>query len=245
MFSADDEAALYDLLNPWDPARSPGDRFYADLLMAADSVLDVGCGTGMTLHHARAQGHPGRLVGLDPDAASLRRARRRTDIEWLDGRATDAPPGTDFDLAIMTGHAFQCLLTDDDIRDSLAAVRAALRPGGRFVFETRHPQARAWESWTPAHAVDITHPALGALRVWHTVDSVTPETVTFTSTVATAPDGAVLHTDRSTLRFLPEPALDDFLTAAGFTPRSRYGDWPTEPITATSREIITIAVTDA
>ncbi|MFF6960148.1 methyltransferase domain-containing protein [Streptomyces sp. NPDC008317] len=241
MFTDDDDAVLYDLLNQWDPERSPGDRFYTDLVMAADSVLDVGCGTGMTLHHARALGHRGRLVGLDPHPPSLRRARRRTDIEWLDGRAADAPPGAGFDLAIMTGHAFQCLLTDDDIRDSLAAVRAALRPGGRFVFETRHPQARAWLSWTPGHPVTTTHPTAGPLRVWHSVDSVTPDLVTFTTTTA-APDGTPLHTDRSTLRFLSEPALDTFLTAAGFRTESRYGDWPRTPVTPASREIITVAL---
>jgi hypothetical protein len=39
VFSDADDAALYDLLNPWDPKSSPGDRFYHELVMAADSVL--------------------------------------------------------------------------------------------------------------------------------------------------------------------------------------------------------------
>ena len=51
----------------------------------------------------------------------------------------------EFDLVVMSGHAFQVLLGDDEIRSALAAVRAALVPGGRFAFETRNPPARTWE----------------------------------------------------------------------------------------------------
>ncbi|MFF2922555.1 class I SAM-dependent methyltransferase [Streptomyces celluloflavus] len=240
MFSAADAAALYDVLNPWTPGTRPGDRFYDELVMAAGSVLDVGCGTGAMLHHARAHGHPGRLVGLDPDRAALARARRRADIEWVEGTAADARWQAEFGLATMTGHAFQCLVTDDDLSASLAAIRAALRDGGRFVFETRHPQARAWTEWNPSHAVDIRDAAGRPLRVWHEVESVTADLVTFTGTTA-EPDGTVLHVDRTSLRFLDVATLDAFLADAGFETEARYGDWHRGPVTGTSREIVTIA----
>ena len=155
MFSDADAAALYDQLNPWDPDRRPEDGFYFPFVMSAESVLDVGCGTGAMLHLARDRGHRGRLVGLDPDRAALDRARRRADVEWVEGTAAEAKSGADFDLATMTGHAFQDLVTDHDVRTSLAAIYGALRPGGRFVFETRHPQARAWEQWTPSNPDDV------------------------------------------------------------------------------------------
>lgn len=67
-------AELYNVLNPW----GPSDDFYLSLAMAAPSVLDVGCGTGGMLHRARALGHPGRLLGVDPDGAALAVARGGT-----------------------------------------------------------------------------------------------------------------------------------------------------------------------
>jgi SAM-dependent methyltransferase len=235
-----DSAALYDLLNPWDPELSPGDRFYHELIMAADSVLDVGCGTGTMLACARDHGHRGRLAGLDPSPSMLGRARRRTDIEWTQGRAADAKWQAAFGLAAMTGHAFQCLLADDDLAASLAAIHAALREGGRFVFETRHPQARAWLDWNPSNGQDITGPAGQPLRVWNEVESVAGDLVTFTGTTA-QPDGTVLSSSRTTLRFLGPQALGRFLDAAGFQIGAQYGDWDRAPITTASREIIIIA----
>jgi SAM-dependent methyltransferase len=234
-------AALYDVLNPWDPKRSPGDRFYHELVMAADSVLDVGCGTGAMLAYAREQGHRGRLAGIDPDRASLERARHRTaDVEWAQGTAAEAKWEGEFDLAIMTGHAFQCLIAGHDLRASLATIRAALREGGHFVFETRHPQARAWEGWNPSDVVEVTDPAGRAVRVWHEAESVAADVVTFTETTACL-DGTVLRVDRASLRFLDAGTLGAFLADAGFEVDVQYGDWHRAPITGTSQEIITIA----
>ena len=234
-----DAAELYDLQYPW-AGPHPSHPYYAELMMAADSVLDVGCGTGSMLHFARDSGHRGRLVGLDPDPAMLDRARRRTDLEWVLGRAEDARWDREFELATMVSHAFQCLLGDDELRRSLAAIRAALRDGGRFAFETRHPQARAWLEWEPDNASEATDATGRRLRVFHHVESVEGDLVTFTETTSLA-DGAVLRTDRGTLRFLDVPALNEFLTGAGFAVEAQYGDWDRGPLTGASREIITIA----
>ncbi|MEV0914210.1 class I SAM-dependent methyltransferase [Streptomyces sp. NPDC049967] len=243
MYSDADAAALYDFLNPWDPDRRADDGFYFPLVMGAESVLDVGCGTGAMLQLARERGHRGRLVGLDPDLAALGRARRRADVEWVEGVAADVENGADFELAIMNGHAFQFLVTDDDVRTSLSAIHGALRSGGRFVFETRHPQARAWAGWdasNPDDVVDLVDESGRALRVWHEVDSVTGDVVTFHGTTA-APDGTVLRIDRASLRFLGVAELNMFLAEAGFEIEAQHGDWNREPVTASSHEIITIA----
>ncbi|WP_405950373.1 hypothetical protein OG588_32540 [Streptomyces prunicolor] len=67
----------------------------------------------------------------------------------------------------MTGHAFQVLVTDEELRLALRAVRAALAPEGRFVFETRNPAAHAWETWTPDRERHLTAQDGSVVRVWH------------------------------------------------------------------------------
>jgi SAM-dependent methyltransferase len=101
-------AALYDRLYP----RPPSFDFYLPMMMAARTVLDVGCGTGALLHEARRAGHAGRLCGLDPAAGMLAQARTRTDIEWICGDLLSVGWVGEFDLILMTGHAFQVLIAD-------------------------------------------------------------------------------------------------------------------------------------
>ncbi|MEV4336284.1 class I SAM-dependent methyltransferase [Streptomyces sp. NPDC049590] len=232
-------AALYDSLNPW----RPGDDFCLGLLREAGSVLDIGCGTGQLLRRARAGGHPGRLTGLDPAAAMLVQARRaRPDVEWVLGDVRVRHWRPEFDLVMMTGHAFQELVADEEIRVCLRAARAALRDGGRFVFETRNPGARAWERWTPDRVHEITAPDGTPVRVWHETLGTGPERgrVRFTETYA-GPYWPAPRSVHGVLRFLDAATLDGFLAEAGLTVAARYGDWDRAPLTPTSPEIITVA----
>lgn len=239
MYTDDDVAALYEVLNPW----GPGDDFYLDRVMAAGSVLDVGCGPGGLLRRARAEGHAGRLCGLDPDPAALSRARRRTDVEWVEGTAAGLTATGEFELTVMAGNAFQELRSDDDLTASLAAIRRALTSGGRFAFETRNPGAREWESWRPENGMDTVDDAGRELRVWHEVEAVEDGLVTLTETTGTR-DGAALRVDRATLRFVDAATLDALLTAAGFVVEERYGWWDRRPFAPGSRLIITVARAD-
>jgi SAM-dependent methyltransferase len=236
-------AGLYDLFCPWNPRGDFG--FYLPLVQAADRVLDVGCGTGMLLRRARAEGHAGRLTGLDPAAAMLGVARSGQigqRVEWVLGDLSYAPGWVgEFDLVVMTGHAFQVLTGDEQLRQALAAVRAALAPGGRFAFETRNPLAREWERWIPANAVQVTDSTGTVVTMSHQVDlPVAGDLVSFTSTYA-SPDWAKPRRSRSTLRFLRTAALASVLAGAGLQIQEQYGDWDRSPLHPAGPEIITIA----
>ncbi len=232
-------AELYDAMCPWDPATSHADAFYHELVMASRDVLDVGCGTGSMLHNARASGHAGRLVGVDPDVAALARARRRSDIEWVEGKAADMTWSAEFDLAVMASHAFQVFISDDDLRASLVAIRNALRLGGRFAFETRNPQARAWETWATSRS-EVTARDGRVFTVTYDIASVIDGVVTL-SEVYSDPDGTRLRADEGQLRFLDRPTMNSFLVDAGFSIDEQSGDFERSPIADGCDEIVTIA----
>jgi SAM-dependent methyltransferase len=237
-FTEDDVAALYDQMYPWRPEPGTSDAFYTQAALAASSVLDVGCGTGQMLHHLREAGHAGPLAGIDPDAAAVRRARRRRDlaIEWAEGTAADIRWTRQFELATMASNAFQCLVEDEEVRASLAAIRGALADGGRFLFETRHPQARAWDQWACAAPSRIEYQGRPLLQSWQ-IESVADGVVTMTETTSQA-DGVILHVGRASLRFLDLPALLSRLAEAGFAVEAQHGDFSGGPITPTSRSIV-------
>ena len=239
LFAEPELAALYDRFCAWD--RRDDLAFYLPLVLAAGRVLDVGCGTGMLLRRARQEGHAGRLCGLDPAAAMLGIARPRRDIDWIEGDLSTVGFDQEFDLVVMTGHAFQVLTGDAELATAVAAIARALAGNGRFAFETRNPLARGWERWTPACAVDVTDAAGHVVRQSHQVElPVTGELVSFTSTYS-SPAWEGPRISHSTLRFLGADALTAVLAAAGLVVGAQYGDWDRQPLSSASPEIITIA----
>jgi SAM-dependent methyltransferase len=200
---------LYDVLAG---ARDDLDA-YAALVdeFGARSVLDVGCGTGTFASLLAGRGIA--VVGVDPAAASLEVARRKPHadtVRWVLGDTTSLPP-LQVDLATMTGNVAQVFLTDEDWSAALRGIRAALRPGGRLVFESRRPEREAWREWDR----ERTCTRDGDVETWIEVTAVREPLVSFRTTFVFAVDGAVLTSD-STLRFRTLDELGGSLAAAGF-----------------------------
>lgn len=237
-FVEDRLAALYDVFYP--PEERDDFAFYLPLVMAARSVLDVGCGTGALLRMAREAGHSGRLCGLDPASGMLNQARRRADIEWVQGDLSAVGWDRAFDLIVMTGHAFQEYVEDEEIRGALAAMRAALTDDGRVAFETRNPLDRAWERWATQYSGETIDVQGDAVRCEYRVVSAVGNLVRMESTFS-SPGWAKPEVSRGALRFMEVDELGAFLAGAGLAVVAQFGDWERGPVSETCQEIITIA----
>lgn len=116
-----------------------------------EAWLDVGCGTGAMLARlGRAMGH-GTLVGVDPSAVMVARARRR--LRRLPGLDVDVRRGT-ADATGLAADAFDgavalhCFQFWPDPARGLGELARVLRPGGRLVLALRDHGARP-PHWLP------------------------------------------------------------------------------------------------
>ena len=116
-------------------------RWRQDLLAqieptSEDAIADIGCGTGTLLALIFKTAAPAVLIGIDPDPAILKRARRKTTkagarVDFKVGYARDA-------AALLDGQRINKIVSSlvfhqvpmAEKRAGLAAMRAALAPGG-------------------------------------------------------------------------------------------------------------------
>ncbi|MDJ0826669.1 MAG: class I SAM-dependent methyltransferase [Rhodobacter sp.] len=226
-------AGLYDSRNPW----GADFDFCVKAAENARSVLDLGCGTGM-LAASLAKTHD--VTGVDPAGPMLDIARARPGgdrVTWVTGDARSLDLRRSFDLIVMTGHAFQTLLTDSDIAAALTTIADHLAPAGRFLFDSRNPAATDLTRWGPDHSHSTReHPDLGPIERYSTY-SQDGEIVHYVEHYTVRATGARFSGGDS-LRFAPKPTLDRLLSEAGLTSEPCFGDWTGAPWTPQAADMV-------
>ena len=203
---------FYDAENGW------GDdtRYCHRLAQKARSILDLGCGTGLL---AAALGETRDVWGVDPAAAMLDVARSRkggSSVTWVEADARTIRLGRRFDLVLMTGHAFQCFLADEDMR------------------------AEEWREWGPdTSRRHFDLPPHGRIEAWNDIRNDPPTgIVTYDTFYRT--DAGRLWMASARIRFAPQELIATCLDQAGLRVDHWLGDWQGRECTATSDEIIPI-----
>lgn len=214
-------AQFYDWDCPWTPDLDGFASWVAD----AGSVLDLGCGTGIFTAELAARGAV--AVGVDPAAAMLDVARARTGgdrVTWVQADARGLDLGQRFEAVVMTGHAFQTLLTRADRAAVLATIARHLAPGGRFFFDSRNPEVLPWEDWTPDKTRVIRpHPSFGTVERCYDARLDTAGDIVRLEMHYRTADGRI-YSATSRLAFPTFSELSDLIAAAGLRVDHWYGD---------------------
>lgn len=209
---------------------------YLSFATAVESVLDLGCGTGRL---ASALAKLGKyVVGVEYAPAMLEVAKRRDSaVKWIHGDARTVRIEEQFDLIILSGHVFQVFLTKEDRLQVLQTIKSHLKPGGRYVFDSRNPLAQDWLTWTKEQTIhQFKHPLVGQVTSWNTFDGDAKE-LTY-STYYLIDNTLEQYSAQSKIAFPTFNEIATLVTEVGLGIAEVYGDWNLNRYTESSEEII-------
>ncbi|MBS1952898.1 MAG: class I SAM-dependent methyltransferase [Cyanobacteria bacterium SZAS-4] len=217
-YENDKLVAVYDLDSGWSVDRD----FYLALANKPQmTILDVGCGTGLLCNKYAAQGHD--VTGVDPSVAMLNSGRAKkhgNKVDWVHAFAQEFALNKLFDLIIMTGHAFQVLLTAEDVRATLNNMKNHLKQDGLIVFESRNPHIDWTNSWN--YEMKIVLPDGGTVEESRHFISMTDNQMSFELRYQFHDE---LLKSESLLRFWTLQEIQSQLSAHGLFAEQVLGDW--------------------
>ncbi|MGB6837182.1 MAG: methyltransferase domain-containing protein [Dehalococcoidia bacterium] len=207
-------------------------------LKPGSRVLDLCCGHGRHATELARRGY--QVTGVDLSARALRRARRAAreagaDIHWQRCDMREIAFEEEFDAVINMFSSFGYLESDEEDRLVLERVRAALRPGGRFLVDfinrdwvIRRYQARDWRRAPDGSTLLLE-------RRWDPPTGRNLEEITLIG-----PEGS-RRRYRMQLRMYAATELAAMLASVGLTVRRIWGGFDGSELTLDSVRVIVLA----
>lgn len=212
-----------------------------DLAKEAKSVLDLGCGTGVL---SAMLAENAEVTAVDPAAAMLDIGRQRyahLDIKWIEGDARSIRLNDKFDFIVLSGHAFQCFLTQDDQCRALKTIATHLSDQGQFVFDSRNPFFPDRKERVKFETLrQFKHSNLGEVEAWN-VSNYDEQSgiLTYSNSYRILQTNEV-KTAQEQIKYTPKSELAALINDAGMDVLEYWGDWHRKPFHQNSREIIPI-----
>jgi hypothetical protein len=161
-------------------------------------------------------------------------------VTWVEADGRSVRLGRRFDLVVMTGHAFQCLLTDADQRALCKTIAAHLAPRGTFILDSRNPARQEWREWVPGLSGRVLHdPDLGRITAWNDVSMDWATHIVTYETIYRSDNGDIQRAT-SRIRFATHDDIAARIAEAGLKVERWLGDWTGRPWTPQAAEIIPV-----
>ncbi|SHG04119.1 class I SAM-dependent DNA methyltransferase [Pedobacter caeni] len=223
---------FYDFDNTW----SEDYDQYLKLAEEARTVLDLGCGTG-TLSAALCRNNK-EVVGVDYSEEMLAIAKTKTnEVKWVQGDARTLDLGQKFDLIILSGHVFQVFLNAEDRKAVLLTIKRHLNEHGVFIFDSRNPVPKEWESWTKEQSLrTFIHPFFGKVIGWNTF-RLEKEVVIYGTFYDVLASGTIYNA-YSGITFPTYEEISRLIRESGLKQNHLFGSWKMDNFVSNSPEMI-------
>jgi SAM-dependent methyltransferase len=232
---------------------NPGDvAFYSDVCRGANSVLELGSGSGRLLTALSSAKR--RLVGLELDPELLLLAKRnlrdlppskRKSARVLQADMRNFELTERFERVLLPYNALYCLLGKRDALACFRAARRALELGGKLVLdvwnaEPFHLNAADAGADDPEPVATLQH----AERTWDVFERSrvrrAQQRLDVSYTYLPREGGRALEIPIAQRYFLPAE-ISELLLRAGFAIEARYGDFAGRRFSARSAQLVVLA----
>ncbi len=252
MSTTDYYALYYDLLYSHRDIKSEVDflekmfREYSSIKV--NSVLDVGCGTGLHSVELARRGYT--VLGIDISREMIEKAREKSagipNVSFVNADVRSFNAGRRFDSAIAMYGVISYFVSDDDLMEALRSIRAHVNTGGLFVFDTWNlvgVQEKRLYYETPAASfrrsgtmlaikeevwkLDLYNQVAYAEILWSIVD---------------LPGNKIdVFAHKINLRLFSPREIKHYLREAGFEVKAIFEDYACKPFAELSPEMVVVA----